>query len=106
MSSSSAAFLFLLHFPTLQARKPQRVARTRINPTTTGTPKIRKVLVRVGARVGSAVGRDAGSVMRGRAEGGRRAFFTGLAGLGAEGREEVWHLTVTHLPPATKYPPA
>lgn len=67
----------------MQARKPQKAARTRMSPTTSGTPKIRKVLVRVGARVGSAVERDAGSVRRGRAEGGRRvaAFFTWLAGL-------------------------
>lgn len=65
--SLSTAFLFLLCLPALQARKPQRAARTRMNPTMAGTPKIRRVLGRftegrVGswaeagaARVGSAV---------------------------------------------------
>lgn len=70
MASSSVAFLFLLCFRALQARKTQRAARARMITTVTGIPMTRTVLgrstegrvgtkVEVGTvQVGFAVGQD------------------------------------------------
>lgn len=92
-----------------------------MTPTTAGTPKIRRVLGRstegrvgagaeVGAgRVGSVVGRDAGSVRRGRAgvrEGGEQRYPPGWPASGCGGGEGEWLFTATHPPPATSRPPA
>ena len=120
-ASLSTAFLFLLCFPALlQARRAQRAARARTSPTTTGTPKMRRVLGRsaegtAGAKAevgsmwaGSAVGRDVGSVRRGRAgvgEGGQQRHPpTHLATLGAAAAGEKsgsLPLLPTHHPPQT-----
>lgn len=88
-----------------------------MSPTAAGTPKIRRVLGRsaegmVGARAevgavcpGSAVGRDAGSVRRGRAGEGRSAAAlpTRPAGLGAAaaGKESGSSPLPTHHPQQT-----